>query len=478
MRNNSLFYNTIIPRLDSVLAIDKSFDLIHRKLAIGGRDATIYFIDGFVKDEVLQKLLQQFQSMKEKDMPDTVHEFLDKFIPYFEVDLLQDEKTILKHILSGAPCLFIDGYDYGISIDCRTYPARSVDEPDKDKVMRGSKDGFVETVVFNTALIRRRIRDPKLRMEMFEVGESSRTDVVVCYMDGRADSKLLDRLRERLQQLKVDALSLNQESLAEALYESTWLNPFPNFKYCERPDSTAASLLEGQIAILVDNSPAVMLLPTSVFDIMEEANDYYFPPVTGTYIRITRFLTNLITWLMTPTFLLFVLNPEWLPPVFEFILVKEPQNIPLFWQFLILELAIDGLRLASINTPTMLSTPLSVVAGLVIGEFAVSSGWFNSEAMLYMAFVAIATYAQTSFEIGYALKFMRLQLLILTQLFGLWGYIAGILVTVCTVAFNKTLSGRNYLYPLIPWDGKQLLKRLFRVSLQWSEKNKYSKRKM
>lgn len=476
MTEKSPYYKTIIPHLDAVLAIDKSFDLIHRKLAIGGRDATLYFIDGFVKDELLQKMLQQFQSMKEKDMPLTVQEMLDGFVPYFEVDLIQDEKTILKQILSGVPCLFIDGYDQGIAIDCRTYPARSVDEPDKDKVMRGSKDGFVETVVFNTALIRRRIRDPKLRMEMFEVGDSSRTDVVVCYMDGRADEKLLVKLRERINKLSVDALSLNQESLAEALYDSTWLNPFPNFKYCERPDSTAASLLEGQIAILVDNSPAVMLLPTSVFDIMEEANDYYFPPVTGTYIRMTRFLINLITWLMTPTFLLFVLNPEWLPPSLEFILVKEPQNVPLFWQFLFLELAIDGLRLASINTPTMLSTPLSVVAGLVIGEFAVSSGWFNSEAMLYMAFVAIATYAQTSFEMGYALKFMRLQLLILTQLFGLWGYIAGILVTVFTVAFNKTLSGRNYLYPLIPWDGKQLLKRLFRVSLQWSEKNKYSKR--
>jgi len=476
MQNKSFYYSDTIPRLDRILAVDKNFDIIHRKLAIGGRDATLYFIDGFVKDELLQKMLQQFQSMKEKDMPPTVHEMLDGFVPYFEVDLIQDEKTILKQILSGVPCLFIDGYDKGIAIDCRTYPARSVDEPDKDKVMRGSKDGFVETVVFNTALIRRRIRDPKLRMEMFEIGDSSRTDVVVCYMDERADEKLLNKLRERLNNLKVDALSLNQESLAEALYDSTWLNPFPNFKYCERPDSTAASLLEGQIAILVDNSPAVMLLPTSVFDIMEEANDYYFPPVTGTYIRITRFLINLITWLMTPTFLLFVMNPEWLPPSLEFILVKEPQNVPLFWQFLFLELAIDGLRLASINTPTMLSTPLSVVAGLVIGEFAVSSGWFNSEAMLYMAFVAISTYAQTSFEMGYALKFMRLLLLILTQIFSIWGYIAGILITVFTVAFNKTLAGRNYLYPLIPWDGKQLLKRLFRVSLQWSEKNKYSKR--
>lgn len=470
MPNNISYYNDLIPKLDKILAVDKSFDLIHRKLAIGDRDATLYFIDGFVKDELLQKMLQQFQSIKAKDMPDTVHEMLDGFVPYFEVDLICEEKDILKQILSGVPCLFIDGYDMGIAIDCRTYPARSVEEPDKDKVMRGSKDGFVETVVFNTALLRRRIRDPKLRMEMFEVGDSSRTDVVLCYMDGRADEKLLTKLRSRITKLKVDALSLNQESLAEALYDSTWLNPFPNFKYCERPDSTAASVLEGQIAILVDNSPAAMLLPTSVFDIMEEANDYYFPPVTGTYIRITRFLINLITWLMTPTFLLFVLNPQWLPPAFEFILVKEPQNIPLFWQFLILELAIDGLRLASINTPTMLSTPLSVVAGLVIGEFAVSSGWFNSEAMLYMAFVAISTYAQTSFEMGYALKFMRLILLILTQLFSIWGYIAGILITVLSVAFNKTLSGRNYLYPLIPWDGRQFLKRMFRVSLQWSEK--------
>ena len=205
MTVKSNFYNVIIPHLDAVLAVDKNFDIIHRKLAIGGRDATVYFIDGFVKDEVLQKLLQQFQSMKEKDMPDTVHEMLDKFIPYFEVDLIQEESAILKQILSGAPCLFIDGYDFGIAIDCRTYPARSVDEPDKDKVMRGSKDGFVETVVFNTALIRRRIRDPKLRMEMFEIGDSSRTDVVVCYMDGRADEKLLSKLRDRLNRLKVDA---------------------------------------------------------------------------------------------------------------------------------------------------------------------------------------------------------------------------------------------------------------------------------
>ena len=311
---------------------------------------------------------------------------------------------------------------------------------------------------------------------MLHAGNSSQTDIVLCYMDSRVDHAFLTQIKERIGKIQVDALTMNQESLAECLYKKKWYNPFPKFKFTERPDTAAAQVLEGDIVILVDNSPSAMITPTSIFDVVEEADDYYFPPITGTYLRLSRFVIAILTYFLTPTFLLLMQQPEWIPTGFEFIRVKENMNVPLIWQFLILELAIDGLRLASINTPTMLSTPLSVVAGLVIGEFAVSSGWFNSEAMLYMAFVAIATYAQTSFEIGYALKFMRLLLLILTQLFGLWGYIAGILITVCAVAFNKTLSGRNYLYPLIPWDGRQLVKRLFRVSLQWSEKNKYSKR--
>ncbi len=470
MKYETEYYDTITQLISKSLSVEKNFDIIERKILIGGRQAKLYFIDGFIKDELMQKLLQFFGDITEDEMPSTSQEMLDTFLPYIEVDQIYEECDILKQILSGVPSLFIAGYENGIAIDCRTYPARGVEEPEKDKVLRGSRDGFVETIVFNTALIRRRIRDPKLRMEMYNVGTSSRTDVVLCYMEDRVDRKLLQKLRSKIERLKVGSLSLNQESLAECLQESTWLNPFPNFKYCERPDATAASVLEGQIAVLVDNSPAVMLLPTSIFDIMEEANDYYFPPVTGTYIRISRFLINLVTWILTPTFLLLAMNPQWVPEAFQFILVKDVQNIPLFWQFMILELAIDGLRLASINTPSMLSTPLSVVAGLVIGEFTVSSGWFNSESMLYMAFVAIANYAQTSFEMGYAIKFQRLMLLILTASFNIWGYIAGILLSIVMVAFNKTLAGRNYLYPLIPWDGRQLVRRLFRVSLPWTEK--------
>ena len=188
-----------------------------------------------------------------------------------------------------------------------------------------------------------------------------------------------------------------------------------------------------------------MILPTSILDMIEEANDYYFPTLTNVYLKIARGLITFMTVFLTPVFLLFMQNLNWLPEVFAFVSVKDTVNIPLIFQLLILEIAIDGLRLAALNTPSMLSTPLSVIAGLVMGEFSVQSGWFNAEVMLYMAFVSVANYTQPNFELGYALKFMRLELLILTALFNWWGFLIGTLIIVCSICFNKTLSGRNYL---------------------------------
>ena len=356
-----------------------------------------------------------------------------------------DFDQILKSLLSGETCVFIDGYRACIVIDCRTYPARSVEEPDKDKSLRGSRDGFVETIVYNTAMMRRRIRHPALIMEMMEVGDSSRTDVALCYMGDRVDKALLKNVRDKIQSIDTDDLRMNQQSLAECLFKRKWYNPFPKFKFTERPDTASACLLEGKVVILVDNSPSAMILPTSVFDMIEEANDYYFPPITGIYLKISRVLITLLTVFMVPLFLLFMQNPAWIPEIFRFVLIEDTVNIPLIFQILILELAIDGLRLAALNTPSMLSTPLSVIAGIVMGEFSVESGWFNSEIMLYMAFVSIANYTQPNFELGYALKFMRLLLLILTAIFNLPGFLTGCLIVILCITFNKTLSGRSYL---------------------------------
>ena len=445
--------------LNGKLSVDTNFDIVYRVIKIGGRDACMYFIDGFCKDELMQKMLQYFLDIKEEEMPKDAHEMSKTSLPYVEVDLQDTWEKIIYFLMSGVFVLMVDGYDQCLLIDSRTYPSRGVEEPEKDKVLRGSKDGFVETIVFNTALIRRRIRSTELRMEMMQAGKSSKTDIVLCYMDSRVDHEFLNKVKERIEQIKVDALTMNQESLAECLYKKKWYNPFPKFKFTERPDTAAAQILEGDIVILVDNSPSAMITPTSIFDVVEEADDYYFPPITGTYLRLSRFLICILTYLLTPTFLLLMQNPAWIPGGFEFIAIEGDVNIPLIWQFLILELALDGLRLAAVNTPNMLSTPLSVMAALVLGEFSVNSGWFNR------AFVAIANYTQASYELSYAIKFMRIINLILTAIFGIWGYIGAIVIMVIAIVTNKTVSGKSYIYPLLPFNMKQLSKRLLRKRL-------------
>ena len=434
-----------IAYLERVLPVKESFDIVRRDMEIGERAATFYFIDGFTKDESMLKIMDSLFSAKAEDMPEDGTTFARRHIPYVEVDLVQSFDEVFRNLLSGATCLFIEGYEVCFVIDCRTYPARSVDEPDKDKSLRGSRDGFVETIVFNTALLRRRIRDANLVMEMTEAGQTSRTDIAICYMKDRVDPELLKNVSSRIEKLQIDDLRMNQQSLAEALFKRKWFNPFPKFKFTERPDTAAACLLEGKIVILVDNSPSAMILPTSIYDMVEEANDYYFPTITRVYLKFSRALITFGTVFLTPVYLLFMQNLEWLPEMFRFTVVQEPVYVPLIFQFLLLELSIDGLRLAAMNTPSMLSTPLSVIAGLVMGEFAVSSGWFYAEIMLGMAFVAVANYTQPNFELGYALKFMRLMLLILTACFDGIGFAAGCVLVVCFLAFNKTLSGRNYL---------------------------------
>lgn len=444
------------------LATDKNFDLVSRTLEIGGKKAQFYFVDGMCKDEIVQKLLEIFLAIKKDEMPEKVSDFIERFLPAMETELEYDFEKIEKNFLTGVSCLFLDGFDKCILIDARTYPARDVSEPEKDKTMRGSKDGFVETVVFNTALVRRRIRSKDLRMEMFCIGETSKTDVVISYMDSRVNKDFLEKIKGILNHIQTDALTMNQESLAECIYPTRKLNPFPKFKYTERPDTAAAQILEGGVVIILDNSPFAMILPTNAFTILEESDDFYFPPITGTYLRLARALIIFVSYFLTPTFLLFMMYPQWIPDGMLFIQVKEMVNVPIVLQFLILEIVIDGLRLAAVNTPNMLSTPFSVLAALVLGEFSVNSGWFNAEVMLYMVFVAIANYTQQSYEFAYALKFFRMITLVLTALFGVWGYGAGVLVLLITMARTKTMDGKGYFYPLIPFHFKELCERMVR----------------
>jgi len=446
------------------LRVESNFDILFRNVTIGEREAGFFFIDGFVQEDMVEKLIQFFYSLKKPDLKD-LDTFLKVGMPYTEVEHSKDIDHVIKMFLSGVSVMFVDGFDECILFDCRTYPMRSVAEPWKDRVLRGSRDGFVETLVSNAALLRRRIRDTNFSMKMYSVGRRSKSDVAVCYIDDLVDQKLLHRITNIINNLEVEALTMNLESLAECMFQHKWIDPFPKFKYSERPDTAAAAILDGNIVIMVDNSPAVMIIPTSIFDLIEEPDDYNFAPVIGTYLRLSRFIFTLVTMLLTPVWLLLIQNPEWIPQWLDFIKVTDDITVPVIWQLLILELAVDGLKMAAVNTPTLLSTPLSIVAAIVVGEYAVSSGWFNTESLLYMAVVTVGTYSQASFEMGYAMKFIRVLTICLTAIFNVFGFIAGLVIGLMSIIFNHTISGKSYIYPLFPFNANKLKRSIFRVRL-------------
>lgn len=444
-----------ISLLRQYLRISASFDLVQRDITVAEAPAAVIFVDGMVKDETMSKMLQFFSSIKKEDREKVTeaNAFAARFVPYTEVAVITDPDEVVTAVLSGQLAFVVDGFAAVFLIDVRTYPVRGVAEPESDRVLRGPHDGFVETLVFNTALMRRHVRDPRLTMEYMQIGSISKTDVVLCYLDGVTPSRHLKTLREKLLSITIPSLSMGQESLVECLFrKQQWYNPFPKVRYTERPDAAAAAVMEGRIVVMVDNTPVVMILPTSVFDFVQDTNDYYFPPLVGSYLRLVRILVFGFTIFVTPVWFLLITHPQWIPDWLSFIRIENPNTVPVIVQLLLVEVMIDAIRLASLNTPSALNNAFGVVGALILGEFAVTAGLFVSEVLLYMAAVAVATFTQPSFELGYAFKLSRMLFLVLTALFGVWGFVGGILLVGVVLATTQTALGTGYLYPIFPFD--------------------------
>lgn len=456
------FYNNE-SMLDSYFRTDRNFDVVNTKFHAADREAKLYFVDGFINSETSERVMNFMMSCpKEIKKGMTPEDFVQSVVSYIELEVSTDMNTVSKVVYSGAILMIVDGFAAGFLIKTRSYPKRSVEEPDNDKVLRGAHDGFVESLLINTALIRRRIRDRDLIIETLEAGKRSRTDIALCYLECKVDKKLLQNLKERINEIDVNTLNMSQESLIECLVRKQHFNPFPKVRYTERPDAAAASIAEGSVILIVDNSPAAMIIPTSFFEFLQDTNDYYFPPVVGTYLRLIRAVIFGLAMLLSPVWYLLIKNPFLIPSWLECITVREYYTVPIIAQLLIIEMVIDTLKLASLNTPNSLSNSFSVIGALVLGDLAVSAELFSSEVVLLMAFAAIANFAQPSFELGYAFKLSRIFILVMTAVFNIKGFVIGLLTVMLVMAFTKTVSGRGYLYPLIPFDGKAISRLLFR----------------
>ena len=460
-------YTELLSEIKSQIPVGESFDLLERKLEIAGCDAEMFFVDGLVDGSMMQRVLFSLFSLKTEQLEtaETMEQFLQSNLPFLDAMITRDVDQAIKYLYSGLVPLLISGYDGIIIIDCRSYPLRSVQEPSKEQSLRGAKDGFVESMMTNIALIRRRIRDNDLIFKVYNIGEMTKSDTSMVYMKGKADSSMVEKLDRCLRSLRIEGLTVTEQSLVEALLgrKRGLFKPFPKVRYTQRPDVIAAHVEEGKIAVIVDNTPTVILIPAGIFDFLQDIDDYYFPVMIGNYFRALRITNMIVILFATPVYLLFA---EGTIPTYEglrFFITEEEFAISIFWQFILLEIAVDGLKLASLNTPESLGMSLSVIGALVLGEFSVSSGWFVPQTILCMAVVALASFIQPSMELGYAIKFVRILMLIGAHCFGWPGMAAAFVLSVAVMAGTRTIVGTSYLYPLVPFDGKKLKRLVFRT---------------
>lgn len=438
------------------LSIDDNFDVMLREIKVGGKDAAILFLDGFAKDYVMLKILEVLMHLpKEEIVPNTIKKLMQEHIGYLEVETVEYVTDAIHDVLAGPLALLIDGQDEIIILDVREYPARGPEEPDLEKVVRGSRDGFVETLVFNTALIRRRVRDTQLRMEILQVGTRSKSDICVSYIADIANPDLVNQVKELIQKIEIDGLPMAEKSVEELITPGSYWNPFPKVRYTERPDVAAVHLLEGHVLIIVDNSPSVIILPSTYWHHVQHVEEYRQNPTVGVYLRWVRFIAIFASVFILPLWFLVSIQPDLLPPNLAFIGPDDVGKVGLLWQFLIAELAIDFLRMAAIHTPSPLATSLGLIAAILIGEVAIDIGLFIPEVLLYAAVAAVGTFSTPSYELSNANRLIRLFLLIMVGAFQLVGFIIGIIATLVLLISTKSF-GVPYLWPVVPLNVKAL----------------------
>lgn len=451
------------------LAVDESFDLIRLDMEYAGRNMAFFMVDGFAKDDIMHLLMKFLAKLDAEHLePDPLVKLMKRYIPYIEIDMIDDLNQASETVLAGPTILIVDGIDKIIVIDARTYPVRSPAEPDLERVVRGSRDGYVETIVFNTALTRRRVRDRSLRMEYLQIGRRSKTDIAICYLADIADNKRVEHLKHVLKKIDTDGLPMAEKTVEEYLGGRHW-NPYPSIRYTERPDTAAAHLYEGHVLIIIDGSPSVMITPATYWHHLQHAEEYRQKPLIGSYLRMVRYVAVFLSIFILPFYYLISVNPEYLPAGLEFFGPDEKGNIPLVIQFILAEVGMDMLRMAAIHSPSSLATALGLVAAILIGQISVEVGWFSNEVILYIAIAAIGTYATPSYEMSLSNHLVRIVLLIFTAIFGGPGYIIGVTLFILYLSRMKTFH-IPYFWPFIPFSFRAFKEVLFRSPIPLQRK--------
>ena len=448
------------------VGVDQSFDIGFRTLYLLNHEINLYYVTGLCETPIIVELMRQlfemneFESDREKR---SVFQHIKDEIPHQQVEVVSSIEKCITQLLSGLIVIFVQGETEAFIVDVRSYPGRTPEEPDTEKVIRGSRDGYTENIIENTALTRRRIRDERLRHEIMQVGERSKTDICLSYIQDVADPGLVKLIKKEIKNIKIDGLSMADKTLEEFLVHQG-RNPFPLVRYSERPDVTAAHLFEGHVVIMVDTSPSMIITPTTYFHHVQHAEEFRQSPAVGTFVRWVRFFGIFASVFLLPLWMLFVMQPDLLPEQLSFIGPNEESTMPVIIQILLADLGLEMLRIAAIHTPTPLSTAMGLIAAVLIGQIAIDVGMFVPEVILYVAVSAIGSYATPSYELSVANKMSRVLLVIFVAIFGIKGFMIGMTLYIVILAHTKSLN-TPYLWPFLPFNAKAALQIVLRMSM-------------
>ncbi|MCC5912041.1 MAG: spore germination protein [Clostridiaceae bacterium] len=450
--------------IDKNLEIIKEFfkdceDIVYREFTIGegGCKAAVIWTDGLADRDLLNEFILEPLMMDARKVQPGYKEIKNNLVKFVEEKTLVtadigEAETIndaITQILSGESALLIDGSDKIIVIDSRGWQSRGISEPETEAVVRGPRDGFTETMRFNTAQVRRRIRDPRLKLKHHQVGERSKTDVAVMYVDDIVNKNVLKEVEERLNKIDIDMII--DSGQLEELIEDEWQSLFPQVQNTERPDTVASALYHGRVAILVDNTPFVLIVPTTFNMLMQSAEDYYERWDIATIIRILRYFCIVIA-ITAPALYVGItsFHPQMIPTDLALALAATRRGVPFpaVVEALIMEVTIEILREASIRLPGSIGSTIGIVGGLVIGQAAVEAGIVGPLMVIVVAITAIASFAIPSYNLAIAVRLIRFGLLFSAAAFGLYGIMLAILVILIHLCSLKSF-GMPYLSPFI-----------------------------
>ncbi len=470
-------YRENVEYIKKELGFGESFDILAVDAHYAGRDMTYFMVDGMVQGDIMLYLMRFLAKLNPKQIEtDPLNSLLREAIPYVEVSSEKDLDKAIFWITTGCTALLVDGVDQAIIIDARTYPARSPQEPDVERVVRGARDGFVETIVFNTALTRRRVRDPSLRMEYLSVGRRSKTDICIGYIKDIANPEIVAQLKRSISAIDTDGLPMGEKTIEEFIAGRHY-NPFPIVRYTERPDTAAVHLFEGHVLIFVDGSPVVLIAPSTLWNQLQHVEEYRQKPIIGSYLRLVRYICVWASVFFLPLWYVLATNQEMLGFHSKIISAGHSSHVPLILQLLLIEVGLDALRMATIHTPTSLATALGLVAAIMIGQMAIAIGLFSSQTVIYMSFAAIGTFATPLYELSLANRFSRLVLIFIAFLFGVPGFVLGSTALIVYMARIDSMTV-PYLWPFIPFSAQGMRDVVFRIPAPLKSKRSLAMRTM